>query len=156
MHGSLVPVISGISEKDNSSKAAPVSKQLKPGQIACIKSNVAGKIYSNTNFFDDYYSLIKGSFKAAIYELRVIHDDDFVYGFQGFYQIDDKTVTGEPHFGREINTSCVNESIKLQYGECIIAISGNYHDVVNGIMITTSLGKTYAFGNYKSGGDTTQ
>mmetsp|Transcript_7704 Transcript_7704/g.8788 ORF Transcript_7704/g.8788 Transcript_7704/m.8788 type:complete len:228 (+) Transcript_7704:313-996(+) len=157
MHGALVPIIASEAEDSFSSLDAAASLQRPKGvEIFCTKSNVAGKVYSNTEFFDDYVSTIKGNYKAALYELRIIYDADFVYGVQGFYQIDDQTITGAPHFGKDVNTSCRNEAIKLQYGECIVSISGNYQDVVNGLMINTSLGKTYTFGNYKSGGDTSR
>lgn len=93
---------------------------------------------------------MKGNFKANLFELRIMHDSDFIYGVQGFYQIEDKIINGPPHFGKDVNLGCKNEALKLQYGECIIAISGNYLEVINGLMITTSLGKSYSFGNYKS------
>lgn len=170
MHDRLIPQLSDASDgypkriapplqapvptSDLSQTAQPVGRRV--GEIVCNKSNVAGKVYSNTTMFDDYEALIKGSLNSYMYELRIMHDHDFIYGVQGFYQIDGKVVAGPAHFGKEVHTGCKNESLKLQYGECIISISGNYLDVVNGLMITTSLGKTYAFGNYTSRSDTSK
>mmetsp|Transcript_12960 Transcript_12960/g.12949 ORF Transcript_12960/g.12949 Transcript_12960/m.12949 type:complete len:165 (+) Transcript_12960:817-1311(+) len=164
MHGAMIPVVgeaaSDFSPKAEDAKAASSSadqpRMKRLGEIVCCKSNVAGKVYSNTIMFDDYESLIKGSLSAYLYELRIMYDSDFIYGIQGFYQVDGRTVAGPGHYGREVHSRCQNQSLKLQYGECIVSISGNYQDVVNGLMITTSLGKTYAFGNYTTRSDTSK
>lgn len=173
MHGGLIPMIGASAEnaisQEQPAPAAPVqaaalSQTARPnqprkrrmGEIFCYKSNVAGKVYSNTLMFDDYKSVVEGSMTAYLYELRIMHDSDFIYGIQAFHQVDGKIAPGPAHYGKEVHTGCRNDSLKLQYGECIIAISGNYQDVVNGLMITTSLGKTYAFGNYTTRCDTSR
>ena len=43
------------------------------------------------------------------------------------------------------------ESVPLHYGETIIDISCRYNQIIIGIILTTSTGKTYAFGDYQSG-----
>eukprot|EP00344_Euplotes_crassus_P005780 CAMPEP_0196997434 /NCGR_PEP_ID=MMETSP1380-20130617/3045_1 /TAXON_ID=5936 /ORGANISM="Euplotes crassus, Strain CT5" /LENGTH=440 /DNA_ID=CAMNT_0042413665 /DNA_START=122 /DNA_END=1444 /DNA_ORIENTATION=- len=165
MHGGLIPVISQVSEGQTpevASQRAAIPSQANQQTLArnvrlvCYKSNVAGKVYSNTVMFDDYETLIKECLNAYMYEVRIMHDSDFIYGMQGFYQVDDKIVKGPAHFGNQVHTRCQCHSLKLQYGECIVSITGNYQEVINGLIITTSLGKVYAFGNYTSRCDTSK
>ena len=110
------------------------------------KSNPCGMKYSNTILFDDYEELTKDHNTICMKQLRVIHDNNYVYGLQGVYEIDGKICTTRPHWCSFIPTFAINEAVILMDGETITSIEGTFVDVINGLKIKTSKGLIYNFG----------
>jgi hypothetical protein len=117
------------------------------------KSNVCGKVHADTVQFDDYTSN-KDTFTsfsdARLSELRVIHNNKYIFGFEAIYEANGQSVSGGMHVGNEMDHTTVNQSVVLAYGETITSISGKHGNVIDSISITTSTGKIYKFGG--SGG----
>ncbi len=117
------------------------------------QSNVAGKTHADTVQFNDY-TTHKASLATAapgrLAELRVVHDNDLVFGLEAIYESGGVQFSGGQHVGNEMNHNTVNQSVPLSHGETITKISGKHGNVIDSINITTSLGKIYSFGG--SGG----
>lgn len=110
------------------------------------KSDMAGVLYDNTISFDDYEKHVKQLQGARLKELRVVHDDNCIYGLQAVYQADGNTVFGDIHCHNRLPTGVRNQAIMLGYNEVVTEISGKYIDIINGLKIKTSYGHTYSFG----------
>lgn len=117
------------------------------------QSNVAGKTHADTVKFDDYTThkaSLTSNGVARLAELRVLHDNDLVFGLEAIYEAGGVQFSGGQHAGNEMNHSTVNQSIPLAVGETITKISGKHGNVIDSLNVTTSLGKIYSFGG--SGG----
>jgi len=107
---------------------------------------VGGKTHADTVHFDDYTSLLKGKSDVRVSELRVIHDNKYIFGIEAIYEADGLTLSGGMHIGKELNHAAVNQAVSLAYGETITSISGQHGDVIDSMTIKTSSGKVYKFG----------
>lgn len=85
-------------------------------------------------------------------EIRVIHDNNLVYGFEGIYEGAGlgAPTSGGVHAG-PMNSNCINQSVALPAGTDIVAMGGRHGDVMDNITITLNNGQTYSFGG--SGGN---
>lgn len=132
----------------------PVPKISDPrtiGFLNGIKSNVCGQAYADSFYFDNYNENLKGHNYVNMTEVRVIHDKNCVYGFQTVYKVDGVDTVSSIHSGKAVHESALFESVPLQYGETIVEINGRINEVIIGLKIITSTGKTYGFGNYNDG-----
>lgn len=117
------------------------------------QSNVCGKVHADTQQFDDYKNnkaLLTTSSNIRLSELRVIHNNKFIFGIEAVYESGTNSVSGGMHCGNEMDHTCVNQSVQLAYGETITGISGKHGTIIDSMKITTSTGKIYSFGG--SGG----
>jgi hypothetical protein len=114
------------------------------------QSNVAGRVHADTVAFNDYTANLSNKYNVRLSELRVIHDNKYVFGIEAVYDADSVSVSGGMHVGNEMNHNVVNQSVVLSYGETITGISGQHGDVIDSITIKTSANKVYKFGG--SGG----
>ncbi|CAI2368510.1 unnamed protein product [Moneuplotes crassus] len=118
------------------------------------KTIVGGKIHTDTEVFDDYKShqdTFDKNPSIRISELRVIHNNDIVFGVEAMYSIGTMQISGGMHVGKECDTTCLNQAITLEPGETIVAVTGKNGEVIDSLSIVTSKGTTYNFGG--SGGD---
>lgn len=83
--------------------------------------------------------------------LNVVHDDNSIIGLLTNYEADGQTVSTQT-LGTTQATK--NEVISFQKGEYICSISGRSGSIIDRLVITTNIGKTYAFGG-KGGSDFT-
>ena len=117
------------------------------------QSNVAGKVHKDTVAFDDFTThkaTLTSTTSGRLSELRVIHNNNLVFGLEAIYETNGVTMSGGQHVGSEMDHTCINQSIPLALGETITGISGKHGNVIDSISITTSTGKIYTFGG--SGG----
>eukprot|EP00344_Euplotes_crassus_P002747 CAMPEP_0197003528 /NCGR_PEP_ID=MMETSP1380-20130617/7758_1 /TAXON_ID=5936 /ORGANISM="Euplotes crassus, Strain CT5" /LENGTH=468 /DNA_ID=CAMNT_0042422051 /DNA_START=49 /DNA_END=1456 /DNA_ORIENTATION=- len=113
------------------------------------QSNVAGKTHADTVKFNDYTThkaSLTSSGTPRLAELRVLHDNDLVFGLEAIYEAGGVQFSGGQHAGNEMNHNTVNQSIPLAVGETITKISGKHGNVIDSMTVTTSLGKIYTFG----------
>lgn len=118
--------------------------------IKLTQSNVAGKVHADTTAFDDYKYTLKSKYSVRMTELRVIHDNEFIFGVEAIYEADGVSVSGGMHVGSEMNYNVVNQSVVLSDGETITGITGKHGTVIDSMTVKTSTGKIYQFGG--SGG----
>ena len=115
------------------------------------QSNLAGKTHPDTQTFDDYKTHMNGKTNVQLTEIRVLHDNNMVFGVHGIYNVDGQIIDGGAHVGNEMNSNTLNQSISLTGGKYITGISGKNGNVVDSLKIHMSDGTEYNFGG--SGGN---
>ena len=115
-----------------------------------VKSSTAGKTHGDTQHFDDYDSYLSGKHGIRMTEIRVLHDNNLIFGVEGIYEANGHTVSPGTHVGNEMNSHTINQSISLPHGTYVSEISGRHGDVMDQLKIKLSNGTEYKFGG--SGG----
>ena len=105
-----------------------------------------GKTHKDTVAFDDYTTYLSARHNIRVSGLRVIHDGKFVIGIEAIYEADGQVFSGGAHNGREMGHGAVNQEVTFQHGEYINSITLRAGDIVDGLKLTTNLGKSYSFG----------
>ena len=110
------------------------------------QSGLAGKTHGDTQTFDDYKSHMNGKTNIKMTEIRVLHDNNMVFGVHGIYEVDGHQVDPGVHVGNEMNSNTLNQSVSLTGGKYITGISGKNGNIVDSLKIHLSDGTEYNFG----------
>ena len=75
-----------------------------------VRSETFGKTHGDTQVFDDFTGILGSTPGARMTEIRVIHDNNLVYGFEALYEGNGLAsgTSGGIHVGGEMNPSCIN------------------------------------------------
>jgi hypothetical protein len=111
-----------------------------------VKSKVAGKSHADTAAFDDYTSHLDGKNGLRMTEIRVLHDNNLVFGVEGIYEAGGYQVSPGVHVGNEMTSTTINQSIALPLGTYVTGISGRNGNVIDQLKIKLSNGTEYKFG----------
>lgn len=110
------------------------------------KSQIAGKSHDDTTTFDDKDSHLTGKSHFRITELKVLHDNNMVFGIQAVYSADGDSVDPGVHAGNEMNSDTKTDTVSVPDGKHITGISGRSGDVINQLKIQLSDGSEHTFG----------
>lgn len=116
-----------------------------------VKSAVAGKTHGDTQHFDDFSVGLDGKHCLRLAEIRVLHDNNMIFGVEGIYEANGVQWSPGVHVGSEMSSSTINQSIALPAGTYITEISGRHGDVMDHLTIKLNNGTKYDFGG--SGGN---
>jgi len=111
-----------------------------------VVSSVAGKTHGDTVGFNDYTSHLDGKPAIRMSEIRVLHDNNLVFGVEGIYTAAGVQVSPGVHVGGELNSTTINQSVALPEGTWITEISGRHGDVMDQLVIKLNTGVEYKFG----------
>lgn len=110
-----------------------------------VQSNKAGKTHPDTAHSNDFQYL-QGKSNIKLVELRVLHDNNLVFGIEGIYEANGQQIAPGVHVGKEMNSSTINQSIALSDHKYITGITGKHGDVMDQLSIHLSDGTNYNFG----------
>ena len=69
-----------------------------------------GSMDPNTSF-DDYQLYLKGKGYSRLQELRIIHDNNLIFGIEAVYLVDGIPITSSTHIGKQLPHDAINQAV---------------------------------------------
>lgn len=128
-------------------KSEPEKPQPQKAPLLIVRKATGGRVESGLSEFNDK-EYLPTPLKSKITKLMVWLDENFIYGIQAFYKVQDSYyVAGEEHLGIEMKRKAkFVSSIEVENDDQIWWISGKYEEGLTYLKVKTVKGHIKEFG----------
>ena len=116
-----------------------------PVMVAPTKSETAGKVGGTA--FDDWATHLATKANVRISQMRVYADSMNVKGLYVVYEADGQVLMGGSHPDGAVPFASTGTDVVFSPGEAITGISGSASLWIQGLTLTTNMGRTFTFGS---------